>query len=143
GALIMGHGDDGGLRVPPRLAPVQVAVLLVRDEGGAREQATALAAELQAAGVRTELDDRVDTSFGRRAIEWELKGVPLRVELGPRDVGAGTATVVRRDKTEKETAPLDGLPVRLPGVLEEIQLELKQQAEEWLSSRTTDAASVE
>src|SRR5213082_3211602 len=120
GGLIMVHGDDAGLRVPPRLAPVQVVVLVVKDEGGAGEKAAALAKQLQAADVRVELDTR-DTSFGRRAVEWELKGVPLRIEIGPRDVEAGTATVVRRDKGEKDASPLDGLPVRVPGILDEIQ----------------------
>ena len=143
GALIMGHGDDAGLRVPPRLAPVQVVVLVVKDEGGAREKAEALAKHLRAEDVRVELDGRVDTSFGRRAVEWELKGVPVRIELGPRDVSAGTATIVRRDKTEKETTSLDGLPPRIPGLLEEVQLSLKQQAEARQASRTIDAGSLE
>src|SRR3989440_5416244 len=101
GALIMGHGDDAGLRVPPTLAPIQVVVLVVKDEGGAGEKAAALAKQLQASGLRVELDNR-DASFGKRAIEWELKGVPVRVELGPRDLAAGTATIVRRDRGAKE-----------------------------------------
>src|SRR5206468_9092461 len=84
GALIMGHGDDAGLRLPPVLAPVQAVVLLVRAEDGAGERAAALAAELADAGVRVQLDDRVDAGFGRRAVEWELKGVPVRLEVGPR-----------------------------------------------------------
>src|SRR5436309_4683625 len=92
GALIMCHGDDAGLRVPPTLAPIQVVVLVVKDEGGAGEKAAAVAKQLEAADVRVELDTR-DTSFGRRAIEWELKGVPLRIELGPRDIASGTATM--------------------------------------------------
>src|SRR5437660_2483724 len=97
GALVMGHGDDAGLRLPPRLAPIQAVVLLVRAEEGAGERAAALAAELADAGVRVQLDDRVDTGFGRRAVEWELKGVPVRLEVGPRDLAAGTAALVRRD----------------------------------------------
>src|SRR5207302_1471347 len=112
GALIMGHGDDAGLRIPPRLAPIQVAVLLVRDEGGAGERAAALAGELRTAGLRVEFDDRVDTSFGRRAVEWELKGVPLRIEIGPRDVEGGMATVVRRDMSGKDSVSLEGLAGR-------------------------------
>src|SRR5438270_10752242 len=76
GALIMGHGDDAGLRLPPGLAPVQVVVVLVRDGEGAGERAAAIADELKVAGHRVELDDRVDTSFGRRSVDWELKGVP-------------------------------------------------------------------
>src|SRR5919202_179605 len=118
GALIMGHGDDAGLRLPPSLAPVQAVVVLVRDEDGAGERAAALTAELRGAGVRVELDDRVETGFGRRAVEWELKGVPVRVEVGPRDVAAGTATLVRRDVSrDKATVPLEGLASRVADLL--------------------------
>src|SRR5690606_10640306 len=85
GALVMAHGDDAGLRLPPALAPTQVVVVLVRDEGGAGAAADALVADLRAAGHRVELDARVDQSLGRRAVDWELKGVPVRVEVGPRD----------------------------------------------------------
>ena len=141
GGLIMVHGDDGGLRLPPALAPVQVVVLVVKDEGGAGEKAAALAKQLSAGGVRAELDNR-EISFGKRAIEWELKGVPIRIELGPRDVAAGTAAIARRDRTEKESTPLDGLPVRLPDLLDEVQRALQQQAQERQESRTVDAATV-
>ena len=82
GALVMVHGDDDGLRIPPRLAPVQAVVVLARADDGAGEAAAAVAAELRDAGVRVELDTRTDTSFGRRVVDWELKGVPLRVEVG-------------------------------------------------------------
>src|SRR5436190_4037517 len=77
GALIMTHGDDAGLRLPPKLAPIEVVVLLVRGEDGAGDRAAAFAAELTAAGHRVNFDDRLDTSFGRRAVDWELKGVPV------------------------------------------------------------------
>jgi prolyl-tRNA synthetase len=142
GALIMGHGDDAGLRVPPALAPIQVVVLVVRDEGGAGEKAEALARQLRAAGLRVELDAR-DTQFGRRAVEWELKGVPVRIQLGPRDVAGGTTELVRRDRADKESTPLDGLPARIPEVLDEIQTSLKESAEERQAARTVDAGSVE
>jgi prolyl-tRNA synthetase len=138
----MTHGDDNGLRVPPTLAPIQVVVLVVRDEDGAGEKAAALAKQLRAAGVRTELDNR-DGQFGRRAIEWELKGVPIRLEIGPRDIAAGTATIVRRDKGEKDSTPLDGLPTRIPEMLDDIQKALHQQAKERQDERTVDAASVD
>src|SRR4051812_14812787 len=85
GGLIMAHGDDDGLRVPPRLAPVQVVVLAVRDEGEVVERCAELADELRGAGVRVQLDAKADVSMGRRATDWELKGVPVRLEVGPRD----------------------------------------------------------
>src|SRR2546421_9870538 len=143
GALIMGHGDDAGLRIPPRLAPVQVAVLLVRDEGGAGEQAAALAGELRAAGGRVDPDDRVDTSFGRRAVEWELKGVPLRIEIGPRDVEGGVATVVRRDMSGKDSVSLEGLAGRVPATLEDIQSSLLGQARARMDARTVDVLTLD
>ncbi|HEX3621773.1 MAG TPA: proline--tRNA ligase [Acidimicrobiales bacterium] len=144
GALVMGHGDDAGLRLPPRLAPIQAVVLLVRAEEGAGERAASLAAELADAGVRVQLDDRVETGFGRRAVEWELKGVPVRLEVGPRDLAAGTATLVRRDVGgEKVTVPLEGLARRVSDVLEEIQTALHNQALARRESRTVDASGVD
>jgi len=142
GGLIMTHGDDAGLRIPPKLAPIQVVVLMVRDEDGAGEKAAALAKQLQAAGVRVELDNR-DAPFGRRAVEWELKGVPIRLELGPRDIASGAATMVRRDKGEKESTPLDGLPTRIPEMLDDIQKALHEQAQQRRDERTVDAANVD
>jgi prolyl-tRNA synthetase len=144
GALIMGHGDDAGLRLPPELAPVQAVVLLVRAGDGAGEAAAALTAQLRDVGVRAQLDDRVDTGFGRRAVEWELKGVPVRLEIGPRDVAAGTATLVRRDLAgEKETVPLDGLAARVIDALADIQASLHREALARRDAATADAASVE
>jgi len=118
GALIMTHGDDAGLRLPPALAPVEVVVVLVRDEEGTRRAAESLVADLRAGGRRVRLDDRTDTSFGRRAVEWELKGVPVRVEVGPRDLAEGKVTVVRRDTSTKRA-------VELPGVAAEVDLDLR------------------
>jgi prolyl-tRNA synthetase len=144
GALIMAHGDDAGLRLPPALAPVQAVVVLVRDEDGAGERAAALAAEVADAGVRVELDDRVDTGFGRRAVEWELKGVPVRVEVGPRDLAAGSVTLVRRDVAGgKDTVPLEGLGRRVADLLTEIQSSLHAQALDRRESRTVDATTTD
>jgi prolyl-tRNA synthetase len=106
GGLIMGHGDDAGLRVPPALAPIQAVVLAVKEE--TTGQAAALAAELRDAGVRVEADLRVDTAFGRRAVDWELKGVPVRVEVGPRDLAEGNVTLVRRIAASKTPVALSG-----------------------------------
>src|SRR4051794_9604132 len=81
GGLIMVHGDDAGLRIPPAVAPIQVVVLAVRDE--TIDAAQRIAKDLEAAGLRVTVDDRTDQPFGRRAVNWELKGVPIRIELGP------------------------------------------------------------
>ena len=108
GGLIMAHGDDNGLRVPPRLAHVQVVVLAVRDDEEVIARCRALTDELVAAGVRAHLDVRTDLSFGRRATDWELKGVPVRLELGPRDLANGEVTMARRISGDKAPVQLDG-----------------------------------
>src|SRR5947209_3348610 len=81
GGLVMAHGDDSGLRLPPRLAPIQAVVVLVRDESGTGPAAEQLTSELASAGHRVELDAATDTSYGRRVTDWELKGVPVRIEI--------------------------------------------------------------
>jgi prolyl-tRNA synthetase len=143
GGLIMAHGDDGGLRVPPRLAPTQVVVLLVKDDDGAGDTARAVAADLRGKGLRVTLDDRVDTSFGRRATDWELKGVPVRVEIGPRDLAVGQATVVHRFSATKENVALDGLTARVVSALDEAQDWLLAEATRQRDERTVDVATVE
>ncbi len=143
GALIMTHGDDAGLRVPPRLAPVQVVVLAVRTEEGAGEAASALAEQLRAAGVRVELDVRTDLSFGRRVVSWELKGVPVRIEVGPRDLAAGTVVLSRRDDKSKVSLPLDGVVASVTDVLESSQAALFAEALRRREENTVRASTIE
>jgi prolyl-tRNA synthetase len=119
GGLVMAHGDDRGLRLPPTVAPSQAVVIAVKDE--ALEAAGRLTDDIRASGVRARLDDRTDQSFGRRAVDWELKGVPVRIELGPRDLEKGQAVVVRRDTDAKEPVALDGLAGSIPRLLDDIQ----------------------
>lgn len=119
GGLIMGHGDDQGLRLPPRLAPVQVLVMVVKDGEGVVEAARQVVADLVASGVRAELDTRVDTPFGRRAVDAELKGIPVRVEVGPRDLADGSVTVARRIAGGKSSVPLRAVVDVVTGALEE------------------------
>ncbi|MGH9073927.1 MAG: aminoacyl--tRNA ligase-related protein, partial [Acidimicrobiales bacterium] len=142
GALIMAHGDDAGLCVPPRLAPVQAVVVLVRDEDGAGAASETLVAELARNGVRVELDARVGTSYGRRVTEWELKGVPVRVEVGPRDLAAGTVTVVRRDTGGRSAVPLAAAAGAVGGALDEAQSEILAGAESFRDAHTVEAGSV-
>ncbi len=108
GGLIMAHGDDNGLLVPPRLAPTQIVVIAVRDEPEVNEACERVAANLREAGVRVEVDHGRG-SFGRRVTDWEIKGVPLRIEVGPRDLAQGLVTVVRRDTAEKTTHGLEAV----------------------------------
>jgi prolyl-tRNA synthetase len=141
GGLVMTHGDDRGLRLPPAVAPVQAVVVAVKEEsvGPAR----ALVADMGKAGVRARLDERTSQSFGRRAVEWELKGVPVRVELGPRDLQAGTAALVRRDREIKETVGLDGLAASIPALLDSVQDDLRRQALERREAATADVSTIE
>jgi prolyl-tRNA synthetase len=143
GALVMVHGDDDGLRLPPRLAPVQVVVVLARADDGAGDAAAALAAELSDAGLRVELDARTDTSFGRRVVDWELKGVPLRVEVGPRDLAEGTVVLARRDTGTKTSVALPHVAAAVTGALDAIHAALFDEALELRRTHTVDVATLE
>ncbi|MGH9276341.1 MAG: proline--tRNA ligase [Acidimicrobiales bacterium] len=143
GGLIMAHGDDAGLVVPPALAPIQVVVLLVRDEGGAGDAAAALVAELKAAGVKVRLDAQVATTFGRRATAWELKGVPVRIEVGPRDLAEGHVTLGRRDTGEKIQVGVGEVAARVPALLDQIQADLLAGAIKRRDDRTVEASTID
>ncbi|CAN5609386.1 proline--tRNA ligase [soil metagenome] len=143
GGLIMGHGDDAGLRIPPRLAPIQCVVLVVRDSDGAGERARLMTEELLVDGVRAVLDDRVEVSFGRRVTDWELKGVPVRLEIGPRDLANEEVTIVRRDTGQKAQAPVTEMRRFVEGAMVEVQGDMLAAATEARDSRTVDVASVE
>ncbi len=145
GGLIMCHGDDQGLRVPPRVAHVQAVVLVVRDDdaGSVTAEAQRIAAELTTAGVRTRVDAQTATGFGRRVTDWEIKGVPVRIELGPRDVGEGVVTLARRDDRSKSTVPAEGIAPTVSALLDEIQASLLAEATTFRESRTADVDSIE
>jgi prolyl-tRNA synthetase len=142
GGVIMTHGDDDGLVVPPVLAPIQALVLVVKDDGGTGERAAALAAELSAAGIRTRLDDRVGQTFGRRVTDWELKGVPVRIEIGPRDLAADAATLVRRDTGTKEQVPLASVAGRVEKLVADVQQDMLADARSRRDANIADASDL-
>jgi prolyl-tRNA synthetase len=142
GGLIMCHGDDAGLRMPPAVAPNQVVVLLVKDENGSGEIAGKLHDELLRRGVRSKLDARVDTSFGRRAIDWELKGVPVRLEVGPRELADGNVGMLRRDTGEKTSVAVDDAATAAVAALDAVQAALLDEARARREAMTADVASV-
>ncbi|MGW5615183.1 proline--tRNA ligase [Streptomyces sp. NPDC003877] len=142
GALVMMHGDDDGLRVPPRLAQIQAVVLAIQGDEAVLAKVREVGDRLRAAGVRVHVDDRADVPFGRRAVDWELKGVPVRIEIGPRDLESGTAMLARRIPGGKAPASLDDLVGLLPKVLEEDQELLLTQSRERRESRTADVATI-
>jgi prolyl-tRNA synthetase len=139
GALIMVHGDDRGLILPPRVAPIQAVIVPILTKKGKDEVLAAarrLAGELKRAGIRLHLDDREGYSPGWKFNEWEMKGVPLRLELGPRDLEAEQVVVVRRDSGVKEPLPWTGLPQRLPQLLEQLQEDLYRRALQYRQEQT-------
>jgi prolyl-tRNA synthetase len=142
GGVVMAHGDERGLRLPPRVAPVQVAVVLVRDEDGAGGDARRLVTELQALDVRARLDDAVHIGFGRRATDWELKGVPIRIDIGPRDLRQGNVALVRRDG-EPRTLPIGDVAARTPELLETIQQAMFDDALRFREASVSNATSVD
>ena len=143
GALIMVHGDDYGLRLPPRLAPQEVVVMVVRDDEGVARAAAAIVADLAAAGVRVRLDDRVETGFGRRSVDWELKGVPVRVEVGPRDLLDGMVTLVARHTREKRPVALGEVVAAVRALLATVGPELEAEALAYREAHTRSVDSVE
>ena len=143
GGLIMAHGDDQGLRIPPRVAPVQAVVVAVKDDERITTAAAGLVDALAAVDVRVRLDNRTTQGFGRRVTEWELKGVPLRIEVGPRDLEAREATIVRRDTGQKSSVSLDAIATAIPSLLEGMHVEMIDSARKRLVDRTADAATIE
>ncbi|GIQ62449.1 hypothetical protein PACILC2_10170 [Paenibacillus cisolokensis] len=131
GALIMVHGDDRGLALPPKVAPTQVIMIPIGPPK-TREQVIArvdeLYAELKAAGVRVRVDDRADLSPGWKFNEYEMRGVPLRLELGPRDMENGQAVLVSRISGEKRIVPQSDLVREVVRMLDEIQREMYEKA---------------
>jgi prolyl-tRNA synthetase len=124
GGVVMAHGDERGLRLPPRLAPHQVVIVPVfrdEDRGRVLEAAAAVAGELRAGGVRVRVDDRPDRRPGFKFHEWELKGVPVRIELGSRDLAADAVTAVRRDTGVKQQIALSRVTQAIGELLDDVQ----------------------
>ena len=142
GGVVMAHGDDRGLRLPPRVAPQQVVIVpIVRDDDRADvlRLAAAVADELRTADVRVRVDDRSEVRPGFKFNEWELKGVPLRIELGSRDLTAGAVTVARRDTGEKQQIPLARVAGAVAELLGDVQASLLESARAELEQRTLRA----
>ena len=143
GGIIMTHGDNNGLVLPPRIAPIQVVVVPVaQHKPGVTEKAQALYEAIQAAGIRTKID-LSDNSMGWKCAQYEMKGVPLRVELGPKDIENGVCMAVRRDNGEKISVKLEEIAQRLPELLDDVQKGLYEKAKRNLDEHTYVAHSLE
>jgi len=142
GGVIMTHGDDSGLVLPPNVAPYQVVIVPI-PRGNWKEtvlpKAEAIRDELVAKGVRVKLDADEENSPGWKYAEWELRGVPLRLEIGPRDLDKSQVFSARRDTREKAPIPLADLGVRVPALLEEIQANLLARARAFQEDHTSSA----
>jgi len=145
GAIIMTHGDDQGLILPPRLAPLQAVVVPIlkseAENGPVMESVSRVHAELRAAGIRLKVDDRTEVTPGFKFNDWEMRGVPLRIEIGPKDVEKGTVTLARRDKLGREGksfVPQADLARTVSGLLVEIQQSLLERATTFRDSHIFD-----
>ena len=143
GGIIMTHGDNNGLNLPPRIAPVQAVVIPVAaHKPGVIEKAEELVARLKAAGVRVKID-KSEQSPGWKFAEHEMKGVPLRIEIGPKDIENNQCVAARRDTGEKQSIPLSDIEKRVAELLEEIQTNLYTRAKENLTQNTRSAATLD
>ena len=138
GALIMTHSDDNGLVLPPHLAPIQVVMIPIykNSEELAKldERFKALADRLRARGISVKYDNADNKRPGFKFADYELKGVPVRLAMGARDMAGGTIELMRRDTLEKEVVPFDGIEERIAGLLEEIQQNIFKKAKDFLDS---------
>ena len=143
GGIIMTHGDNSGLVLPPRIAPIQAMVIPVaQHKEGVLDAAAALLKRLQKAGIRAKMDDS-DQSMGWKAAQYEMKGVPLRVEIGPKDMEKGQCCICRRDSGEKRFVPLDQLEDDVRWLLDDVHKSLYARAKKNLEDHTWVCLTVE
>jgi len=142
GGLIMTHGDDSGLVLPPRIAPIQAVIIpIAAHKEGVLEKAAELKAALENAGIRVKMDDS-DQSAGWKFAEYEMKGIPVRIEIGPKDIEKGQCVIVRRDNREKAFVPIEGLADTVKKTMESLQNDLFTKAKKSLDSRIYEAKTL-
>jgi prolyl-tRNA synthetase len=142
GGLIMTHGDDQGLVLPPKVAPYQVVIVPIPPRKGDWSEAVLpkareVLATLRGAGLRAHLDDRDQFQPGYKYADWEMRGVPVRLEIGPKDIEKDQCVLVRRDTRTKEFVPLAGAVARLGELLDAMQKDLLEKARAFVASNTT------
>lgn len=139
GAIIMVHGDDSGLVLPPRIAPTQVMVVPIQQKkAGILDKAAEIRDALKAAGIRTKMDD-TDKSPGYKFAEAEIRGIPLRVEIGPRDLENGNCVIVRRDTREKTVCAIEDVTKVASEIMDQMHDDMLARAKEHLETHITDA----
>lgn len=136
GSLILAHGDDNGLRLPPKVAPFQVVVIPVSQKPEVLEKCRVLASQLQKLNMRAILDDREDETMGFKINKWELGGAPVRIELGDKEIAGGVLTLVRRDNGEKLEISADDAVNSIKATLDDIQQKMLEQSLKFLQEHT-------
>ena len=143
GAVIMAHGDNRGLKLPPKVAPTQVVIVpIAQHKEGVLEKVTELYDGMKKE-FRVKFDDRDNCSTGYKFNDWEMRGVPVRVEVGPKDIENGQAVIVRRDNGEKEVVALDSLNEKIAETLEKIQKDMYDACKQRLEERTSVAYTLD
>ncbi len=143
GGLIMVHGDDRGLVLPPRVAPIQLVILpIAMHKAGVIEKADEIYAQLKSAGIRVKVDDS-DQTAGWKFNQWEMKGVPVRLEVGPKDIENKQVVLVRRDTHEKYIVPMETLTDTVKKLLDDIHESLFNRALAFREAKTVDATTFE
>ena len=146
GAVIMVHGDDSGLKFPPRIAPTQIVIIPISLGNWKQEvlpKAQELEQKLKQEGWRVKLDDREEFTPGWKFSEYEMRGIPLRIEIGPRDIKNNQAVVVRRDNRTKESVGLDSLQMKIPQILSDIQDAMLAEAQKFQKENTREVDNYE
>jgi prolyl-tRNA synthetase len=144
GSVIMAHGDDSGLRFPPRIAPIQIVIIPISVGNWKQEvlpKAQEIEQDLKQNGWRVKLDAREEFTPGWKFSEYELRGIPVRIEIGPRDIKNNQAVVVRRDIMSKESVSLDSLHTQIPQILSDIQDSMLAQARKFLKENTHEVGN--
>ena len=143
GAIIMVHGDDNGLVLPPNVAPIQVVIVPIRqDAPGVLDKCREIEAKLNELGIRVKLDDS-DHTPGWKFAQWEMKGVPLRLELGPRDLESDSVCLVKRVNGEKKVASIPEIEASIPSLLQEIHKDMYEKAKAHLDANVTEVRDPE
>ncbi len=147
GALIMAHSDDDGLILPPKLAPIHVVIVPIfkseEEHNSIAEKSQQIISALRAKGLTVQFDDRDTYKPGFKFAEWELKGVPVRIAMGPRDLQNNTVEVARRDTKEKKTVAIDTIAEYIPALLDEIQANIYDRAKRFRDEKITEVNSFE
>lgn len=145
-AMLAAHGDDSGAVLPPTIAPIQVVIIPIPYKGMEKEidnSCEAIASQLKATGIRVEIDKRGDLTPGSKYFYWELRGVPIRIELGPRDLKQDQVTIVRRDTLEKQTCKTTELMNVVTKIIDSMLADMKQKAWQWMNEHVHRVDSLE